>query len=219
MKKVFFSFASLVLMTWLNSCNDSSNNSTTGSDSSTNSSNAANTGAGDSSNNAGKGSSAGTSSATTTPSANLNAKPLSKDDSSFVIEAAGGGMMEVQAGQMAQQKATNERVKSFGAMMVQDHSQANDELKSLASGRGITLPGSLPAAEQKHIDQMTKLSGKAFDQHYVDMMVNDHKKDVAKFKQESTSAKDDQLKAWAAKTLPVLQKHLDSIQAIKKSKM
>ena len=66
---------------------------------------------------------------------------------------------------------------------------------------------------------MTKLSGKAFDQHYVDMMVNDHKKDVAKFKQESTSAKDDQLRSWAAKTLPVLQKHLDSIQAIKKSKM
>jgi putative membrane protein len=145
-----------------------------------------------------------------------NTTPLTKDDSMFVMEAAIGGLMEVQAGQIAQQNASSQRVKDFGGMMVTDHSKANDELKSYAAGHGITLPDSLPADKQKHINSMRAMKGSGFDKHYVGMMVEDHQKDVAKFKKESTSANDAQLKQWAGNTLPVLQKHLDSIQAIKK---
>jgi putative membrane protein len=146
----------------------------------------------------------------------VNTAPLSKDDSAFVMEAAIGGLMEVQAGQIAQQNAQNQRVKDFGGMMVTDHSKANDELKSYASGHGITLPTELPADKQKHIDAMKNMKGAAFDKHYISMMLDDHKEDVGKFQKQSTSANDAQLKTWAANTLPVLQKHLDSVQAIKK---
>jgi putative membrane protein len=145
-----------------------------------------------------------------------NNTPLGKEDSAFVMEAAQGGLMEVQAGQVAQQNAQNQRVKDFGNMMVTDHSKANDELKSLVSARGINLPDSIAASKKKEVDAMRKMQGSAFDKHYVSMMVEDHQKDVAKFKKESTSANDPQLKTWVTNTLPVLQKHLDSIQAIKK---
>lgn len=147
---------------------------------------------------------------------NINTTPLSKADSSFVMEAAMGGMMEVQAGNLAQQKGASDRVKAFGAMMVADHSKANDELKGLASSRGLSIPSTLPANMQKHLDDMSKLSGKAFDQHYIGMMVDDHKKDVDKFKKQANSGADAQLKTWAGNTLPTLQKHLDSVQAIHK---
>jgi putative membrane protein len=143
--------------------------------------------------------------------------PLSKDDSTFVMEAAVGGMMEVEAGNQAQQSATNQRVKDFGSMMVTDHSKANDELKNLASSHGMTLPTSLPADKQKHLNDMKKLKGKSFDQHYIDMMVTDHKKDIDKFKQAAEKCNDTQLKTWASTTLPTLQKHMDSVNAIKKA--
>lgn len=146
----------------------------------------------------------------------VSTTPLSKDDSAFVMEAAIGGLMEVQAGQIAQQNAQNQRVKDFGVMMVTDHSKANDELKSYATGHGITLPTELPADKQKHIDAMKNMKGAAFDKHYISMMLDDHKEDVEKFQKQSTSANDAQLKTWAVNTLPVLQKHLDSVQAIKK---
>jgi putative membrane protein len=214
MKKIYFSFASFLIAAAMVSCNDSSNTSGTGTDSSNNTATgtSATTGS-DSSNTSGTGT--GANSAT----ANVNTTPLGKDDSSFVMEAAAGGMEEVELGNIAQQQATNQRVKDFGAMMVRDHSKANDELKSLASSRGITIPSTLPASKQKDVDNMKKMTGKSFDQHYVNMMVEDHQKDVAKFKKQSTSGKDDQLKTWAGQTLPVLQTHLDSIQAIKKSKL
>lgn len=146
----------------------------------------------------------------------MNSTPLTKEDSSFVMETAIGGLMEVQAGQIAAQNAQNQRVKDFGNMMVTDHSKANDELKSYASGHGITLPTELPADKQKHLDAMKNMKGAAFDKHYIAMMVEDHKEDVGKFKKQSTDVSDAQLRTWAANTLPVLQKHLDSVQAIKK---
>src|SRR5215213_7547198 len=107
----------------------------------------------------------------------VSTTPLSKDDSAFVMEAAVGGLMEVQAGQLAQQNAQNQRVKDFGGMMVTDHSKANDELKSYAAGHGITLPTDLPADKQKHIDAMKNMKGAAFDKHYISMMLDDHKED------------------------------------------
>jgi putative membrane protein len=210
MKKIYFSFASFLIAAAIVSCNDSSNTAGTGTDSSNNA--AAGTGTGSDTSGT-----AGTGANTTTP--NVNTTPLSKEDSTFVMEAAAGGMEEVEMGNLAQQQASNQRVKDFGAMMVRDHSKANDELKSLASSRGITLPSTLPASKQKDLDNMKKMTGKSFDQHYVSMMVTDHQKDVAKFKKQSTSGKDDQLKTWAGQTLPTLQTHLDSIQAIKKSKL
>ena len=142
--------------------------------------------------------------------------PLTKDDSSFVMEAAVGGMMEVEAGNLAQQNGMSQRVKDYGSMMVTDHSKANSELASLASSHGLTVPSALPADEQKHLDAMKKLTGKNFDKHYIDMMVNDHKKDISKFKMAAEKCDDSQLKNWASTTLPTLQKHMDSVQAIKK---
>jgi putative membrane protein len=148
--------------------------------------------------------------------AGTNNAPLSKDDSNFVMEAAVGGMMEVEAGNLAQQNANNQRVKDFGGMMVADHSKANTELQGLATSHGISLPAALPADKQKHMDAMKKMTGKAFDRHYMDMMVNDHKKTIDKFKMASEKCDDANLKSWASQTLPTLQKHMDSAQAIKK---
>jgi len=201
MNKKFLSFSICLLAATVWSCNNSSE-STANSDSTTNAS-SADTSGNMATNN-------GSTSTTT------NNTPLNKEDSAFVMEAAQGGMMEVQAGRVAQQNAQNQRVKDFGGMMVTDHSKANDELKSLVSGRGINLPDSMPASKKKEVDALNKMQGSAFDKHYVSMMVEDHQKDVAKFKKESTTANDPQLKTWVTNTLPVLQKHLDSIQAIKK---
>jgi putative membrane protein len=142
---------------------------------------------------------------------------VSEEDSKFAVEAASGGMMEVQLGELAQQKATSQKVKDFGAMMVRDHSKANDELKALAMKKNITLP---PAPGEDHLDEIKKLSdksGKTFDKDYIKMMVDDHEKDVAKFEKCSKDAKDPDIQAFASKTLPVLRSHLDAVKKINES--
>jgi len=139
---------------------------------------------------------------------------LSAGDTKFVHEAAAGGMAEVSLGKLAADKATNPDVKQFAQRMVDDHSKANDELKTLASQKGITLPADTDATHKATEARLSKLSGAAFDKAYMADMVKDHDKDVAAFKHASTAAADADLKAWAGKTLPTLQEHQTQAKSI-----
>jgi len=129
-------------------------------------------------------------------------------DKMFVTKAAEGGLAEVQLGQLAADHASSEDVKKFGQRMVSDHGKANDELKTLAQQKNITLPTELGAKDKALHDRLEKLSGAAFDRAYMQHMLTDHRKDVNEFKHESTIGKDPDVKAWASKTLPTLEEHL-----------
>ncbi len=135
-------------------------------------------------------------------------------DRDFIMDAASGGMMEVELGKMASTSAASAKVKEFGRMMVTDHTKANTELKSVAAKKNVTVPATPAEKQQNHINDMKAKKGADFDKDYVDMMVDDHKEDISKFEDESKNGKDPDVKAFATKTLPVLQKHLKSIQAI-----
>jgi putative membrane protein len=146
-----------------------------------------------------------------------SADRLASADNSFVMEAAKGGMAEVQMGTLARDKASNADVKKFGQRMVDDHSKANDELKAIAAAKGVTLPASLDASHQAVYDRISKLNGAAFDKAYMKDMVSDHKKDVAEFRKQSQSGRDPEIKAFAAKTLPTLEEHLKMAESIEAS--
>jgi putative membrane protein len=138
---------------------------------------------------------------------------LSSKDYKFVTDAAKGGMTEVELGQLAEQKASNPAIKDFGKKMAEDHKKANDELTQLVSQKGATLPADVTSTGEKRVeDHLRNLSGADFDKAYMDHMVKDHKKDVKEFEKMSKEAKDPELKAWAAKTLPTLQQHLQTAE-------
>jgi putative membrane protein len=122
---------------------------------------------------------------------------LSEKDKTFMKKAAKGGMMEVKMGQVAEQKAQSDDVKSFGKRMVTDHGKANDELKSIASKKGFQLPS------KEHSVKWTS------DKAYIDMMVQDHEKDLAEFKEEASSGTDSDVKKFADDTAKMVQEHLD----------
>jgi len=133
-----------------------------------------------------------------------------KDDANFLVEAASGGMMEVTLGKAAQTKSLNAEVKNFGNMMITDHSKANDELKTLAASKNITIPAAMGDEQQKMSDKMMEKSGADFDKDYMSMMIDDHKDDIDKFEKAADNCKDADIKAFAARTLPVLKKHLEA---------
>ena len=132
----------------------------------------------------------------------------------FLTEAASGGMMEVKLGQYAAEHAANDRVKDFGRRMADDHGKANDELKQLSQRESITIPAKMSKRDQQEVDRLTKLHGAAFDRAYMQAMVADHEKDVAKFRQESKSSPDPDVKDFAARTLPTLESHLEMAKDI-----
>lgn len=146
-----------------------------------------------------------------------SSKMMKGADTKFAMEAAQGGQAEVQLGQLAQQKAASPDVKAFGQMMVDDHTKANDQLKSVASQQNMTLPASLDAKDQMLMTKLQNDSGPKFDKDYMNAMVKDHEKDIKEFQKESKDGTDPQLKSFATETLPVLQKHLQKAKEVKSS--
>ncbi|MBB5397888.1 DUF4142 domain-containing protein [Mucilaginibacter sp. AK015] len=134
------------------------------------------------------------------------------DDTKFAVMAANGGMMEVQLGKLALSKGSSPKVLEFAKMMVDDHSKANKELMGIAGTKTITLPAILDNKTQKDYDDMAKLNKAEFDKAYTDYMVKDHKEDIEEFQKEADKGKDAELKAFAAKTVPVLKHHLEMAQ-------
>ena len=140
---------------------------------------------------------------------------VSKKDQEFFTKAAGGGMFEVEAGKLAQSRGQSEGVKSFGGMLEKDHSAANEELKTLASKKGATLPTAVPAKMQKKLDKLGK--AKHFDKDFIkEVGLEDHKADIAMFEKVSKTADDADVKAFATKTLPTLKEHLHHAEGLKK---
>lgn len=139
---------------------------------------------------------------------------MTSQDHNFIMDAAMGGLMEVELGRVAAEKGMNDAVKQFGQRMVDDHSKANSELMSLASSKGMTLPAELDAKHRAEVTKFSALSGAELDREYTKMMVSDHRKDVSEFEKESTRATDPDLKAFATKTLPTLQEHLRMAEAL-----
>jgi putative membrane protein len=124
----------------------------------------------------------------------------------FLRKAAIGGIMEVEAAKIAQTNAKSTEVKDFATKMLTDHTKANTELKALAINKKVITPDALPADDQIHLDEMKKMTGTAFDKHYMDMMVTDHDKTVALFKLGMQN-RDQAIKSWAGNTLTVIESH------------
>lgn len=125
----------------------------------------------------------------------------------FITEAAQGGMAEVKLGELAQKNAKDPAVKKFGKLMVDDHSKSNQKLKSIASKKGVTLPTTLSDEMQKKYDELAQKTGAEFDKAYIELMEEDHKEDIDKFKDYVDDGKDPELKRFAQECLPVLRTH------------
>ena len=140
---------------------------------------------------------------------------LTKADADFLVEAASGGMLEVELGRMVENRSTSEQVKAFASMMVKEHSESGEKLKALALSRNITLPDAISSSQQKDKNKLEKEKND-FDRAYINMMVDDHKKDIKEFEKIAKGDSDSEVKAFAAERLSMLYKHLDSAQNILK---
>jgi putative membrane protein len=144
----------------------------------------------------------------------LAAFAASNPDASFYKHAAEGGISEVDAGRLAQDKASNQQVKDFGAMMVKDHSAANEKLQALASSKSVTLPTTASVGQMASKAKLDVLSGDAFDKSYVKGQISAHRQTVALFRKEISSGQDADAKAFASETLQTIRAHLKAITKI-----
>lgn len=137
-----------------------------------------------------------------------------EDVSDFAVKAAEGGLLEVELAQLALTKGTSARVKEFAQSMITDHGKANEELKSLAQSKNITLPTTMSEDSREHYNKLSEKTGTDFDKAYSEFMVKDHKEDLNMFRKAAEKAEDPDLKSWASSKVPVLEHHLSMAESM-----
>ena len=134
-------------------------------------------------------------------------------DRAFVAKVSQGGMFEVEAGKLAEQKASAQDVKDFAVMEVHDHTLVGDKLKAASSHSGIAIDAKMNAEFSGKLARLRTLSGSAFDQAYMTEMANLHPKDGAAFLKESKDGGDEGFRAFGAETHKIVQRHIAAINA------
>ena len=130
-------------------------------------------------------------------------------DAQFLVNAAEINLEEIKLGQLAQQRGMSNDIKMLGQTMVEAHTKALSDLKSLAQSKTVSIPDAATKDANDAWDKLQKEKGTDFDKKYCDMMVDGHKDAIDKFEKAASDATDPQIKQWASSMLPDLRKHLD----------
>ncbi len=141
-----------------------------------------------------------------------SAAKLSQQDRTFMRQAAQGGLGEVQAGQLAQERGDSQAVKQLGQTLVTDHTRMNDQLMQIAQQHGVTLPRTTDSKDRSDAQALQKLSGPQFDRQFAQGQVQDHRTMIQKLQTEERTTKDPSLRQWAQAGIPVMQQHLQMAQ-------
>jgi putative membrane protein len=148
------------------------------------------------------------SSGTTGSAAATTAGTLQGNDATFLQKAMAGGREEVQNAQAALSSAKRAEVRSVAQMMLEDHQRSNQQLQSLASRKGWSIPSDASA----EADQPRSSPGTVSDDAYLQQEIRHHKETISLYRAQAAGGSDPDLRQFARDQLPALEHHLEMLQ-------
>lgn len=146
-------------------------------------------------------------------------KALSKSDQGIMRELAQSNLAEIEAGKLALSQSKNDEVKSFAQKMVDDHTQAQQELEQLAQAKGVTLPTEPDSKHKTAMKKLGALEGDKFDKQYMAQGgMKDHRDTHKLLNRAEKRASDSELKALVTKMQPIVADHMKMAQDMKGGK-
>jgi putative membrane protein len=136
---------------------------------------------------------------------------------SVLNKAAVEVQVEISLGQLAAQRASNKEVREFGQQMVEDHKKVGQQVELLALKHGITLSPGEDHEHHKKLEELSRLSGHAFDREYMDYSIRDHESTLEAFQRRAQIVQDQDIKQWISLLLPILEGHREKAHRVKYS--
>jgi putative membrane protein len=138
----------------------------------------------------------------------------SSQDTQWMQAAHQSNLAEIAAGSSAQAHATTDAVRRLGAEFVQMHTELDADLTAAAQQLGIQLPDAPTAAQQQALADVESHSGSAYDEAWVAQQQQGHQEALQATKTETTAGSDTSVIGLATAALPVVQRHLDELNAL-----
>ena len=128
-------------------------------------------------------------------------------DRQFLILDATGGIYEVSLATLAQQKSSRDDIKSYAAMLIQDHAEYNAALQQLAMSKGVTLPSEMSPDDRKNLNGINLQGGSTFDRSFILEAIRINDEDKKDAQNEAAATKDPDIKAFLQKYAAMDAKH------------
>lgn len=129
-------------------------------------------------------------------------------DATFVTKVSEGDLVEIELGKLAARNGSNAKVKEFGNLMVKDHTKCSEDLAAIAKKHGFTMATEISKEHKDMIAKLSKITGADFDRQYMQGQIKAHEEAVELFKTQASRGENADLKAFASKGLPEIEKHL-----------
>lgn len=139
------------------------------------------------------------------------------DTQTYLSLAVEDQQVVIALGQLAAQRAENTRVKEFGAQMVNDHKKVRREAEQLASRHTVPLPTKLTTEDKQKVEELSQLSGHAFDRAYMNFALQNHEATLEEFRHHVNTLKYPDLREYFTATLPMLESHVEQARKVKNS--
>jgi putative membrane protein len=148
----------------------------------------------------------------------IGAPPDTQSETQSVLNKATEELeIEISLGQLAAQRASNEQVKEFGEEMVQEHKKVGQQVELLALKQGLKLSPSTSHKNQQKLEELSRLSGHAFDREYMNYSMQNHETTVEEFERRARMVQDQDIKQWITVIVPILESHREKARRVKDS--
>jgi putative membrane protein len=139
----------------------------------------------------------------------------SYSDADFAVDAVDRSLLEIQLGKISLTHSSNQSIKDFGQMMINDYTKTNDKIMAIGKLKGFVLPASSSQRNMKRINNLNDKTSEEFDESYINFIISNHRSTINLFENASKNSADAEIKSFADNTLPILKKHLEEARAIK----
>ena len=137
-------------------------------------------------------------------------------DAAFLQLAAQADMTTAHLGQLAENRGNQEEIKNLAKTLVEDHTSDYQQLTALGMKTGDAIPTAIDRANNREIQSLERYKGKMFDREFVLSQVGEHEKLVKAFHNEVEHGSNPDIKAYASKALPTIERHLHDVENLSK---
>lgn len=140
---------------------------------------------------------------------------MPRDAMGYVARAGASDLYEIRSSQLAQQKAATGAVRQFGQMMIEHHTMTTQQVTAAARSAGLAPPPPrLEPHQQQIIDELSRISGAAFDAAYLRQQRMAHDQALALHSSYAQNGDTPALRDTAKAAVPVVRRHIEQLRSL-----
>jgi putative membrane protein len=139
--------------------------------------------------------------------AQMDINQISSTDRQFLQEASLSSVWKVDLGKIALRQAASKDIQDFSSQMIKDQGKIGLDLKALTQRKGIILSGDVDVVRRNTSAFLSQEYGAAFDRNYISLMMDEHQRDIALYREETEKGKDVDIRAFARRIVGKLEEY------------